>query len=208
MAVIVRRKLVGKELNGIAERERAELQRKLGDVEQVKEFSGPWTARVTWRGGFAAQSKVRRHTIEFDEPAAMEADDSAASAHEYLLSALGACLITGFVLHATTERVRLDSVELSLTGSFDNILRWAGLSATGNPGYRSIQVTAQISGDADEDQLRNLWDRAVAGSPVMQTITNPTPVFTVMQVVPSQAADPAASSAGREDRPGPDRPEV
>lgn len=184
----VRRKQGGKELNGIAERERAELQRKMGDVEQVKEFSGPWTARVSWRGGFSAQSQVRRHTIEFDEPAGLEAGDSAASAHEYLLSALGACLITGFVLHATTERVRLDSIELTLTGSFDNILRWAGLSRTGNPGYRSIEVSALVGGDADEDQLRNLWDRAVAGSPVMHTITNPTPVFTVMQVLRPESA--------------------
>jgi uncharacterized OsmC-like protein len=185
--VTVRRRQGGRELNGIAERERAELQRKLGDVEQVKEFSGPWTANVTWRSGFAAESRVRKHTIEFDEPAGLEAGDSAASAHEYLLSALGACLITGFVLHATTERVQLASVELTLTGSFDNILRWAGLSKTGNPGYRSIEVTARVSGDADEDRLRNLWDRAVAGSPVLQTITNPTPVFTIMQVVPAEA---------------------
>jgi uncharacterized OsmC-like protein len=187
--VAMRRKVAGRELNGIVEQNRAELQRKLGDVEQVKEFSGLWTAHVSWRGGFTARSQVRQHVIEFDEPAGLEAADAAASAHEYLLSALGACLITGFVLHATTERVRIDSIELSLTGSFDNILRWAGLSKTGNPGYRSIEVTAQISGDADENRLRDLWDRAVAGSPVMQTITNPTPVFTIMEVVPDSQPD-------------------
>jgi hypothetical protein len=43
---------------------------------------------------------------------------------------------------------------------------------------------------SDEDHLRNLWDHAVAGSPVMQTITNPTPVFTIMQVVPPGSATP------------------
>jgi uncharacterized OsmC-like protein len=182
--VTTRRKQAGSELNGIIDHKQGELRRKLADAEQVKEFSGPWTATVKWQGGFAARAQVRTHSIEFDEPTEMQAADAAASAHEYLLSALGACLITGFVLHATTERVQLHSVEVSLTGSFDNILRWAGLSETGSPGYRSIEVSAKISGDADDDRLRDLWDRAVAGSPVLQTITNPTPVFTVMQVLP------------------------
>jgi uncharacterized OsmC-like protein len=166
---------------GIDGPRRARLLATLRDPERVKEFSGPWAARVTWKGGFKAESKMRTHVIEFDEPADLEADDSAASAHEHLLSALGSCLATGVVVHATARSVKLEEVEISLTGTFDNVLRWAGLSESGSPAYRSIEARAHIRGDADEDTLRDIWDQALAGSPVAQTIIRPTPVISVME---------------------------
>ncbi|WP_327436574.1 MULTISPECIES: hypothetical protein [unclassified Streptomyces] len=37
-------------------------------------------------------------------------------------------------------------------------------------------------------ELRDLWERALAGSPVAQTISRPTPVVAVLEVVDGEGA--------------------
>lgn len=171
-------------LNGISAAHRRELSARLGDRERVSTFSGPWEVETVWRGGFRVDAQARGHTIEFDEPADLTAKDSAPTPHEYVLSAVAACITDGVVLHATTQGIRIDDLEVRVTGTFENILRWAGLASTGNPGFGALQVSGRISGDADASTLTELWNRAIAGSPVAQTISRPTAITSQLHVEP------------------------
>jgi uncharacterized OsmC-like protein len=170
------------QLNGIGPGRQQELRGKLADARRMREFSGPWSAQVRWAGGFRTEARMRGHHIAFDEPGDLAAGDSAASPHEFVLSALGACLVAGIVLHATLQDVRLTSIDVQVSGTFDNILRWAGLESTGNPGYRAVELRATIAADVDDDVIRDIWDRALSGSPVAQTVSLPTPVIAVMEI--------------------------
>ncbi|MGX6446598.1 OsmC family protein [Patulibacter sp. S7RM1-6] len=172
----------GRTINGVPADRRRSLAAQLADARRVREFSGPWTARVTWEEGFRTRAHVRGHTIPFDEPADLAADDTAPTPHEHVLSALGACLAAGLVMHATVAGIALDALEVEVSGTFDNILRWAGLAESGSPGFRGLEVRATLGGDAPEEDLRDLWDRALAGSPVAQTLAHPTPVSSVLRV--------------------------
>ncbi|MEV5646865.1 OsmC family protein [Nocardia sp. NPDC052254] len=164
-------------VNGIGFEHRAALAEQMRDPDRVGRFSGPWTATTTWRGGFRVDARVRSHTIAFDEPADLTGHDSAPTPHEYLLSAVGACITDGMVLHATLAGIEIRTLNVRVTGSFDNILRWAGLAEEGNPGFGALEISGTVAADAEPEQLIDLWNRAVSGSPVAQTVGRPTSII-------------------------------
>lgn len=166
-----------KALNGLHPEKLKGILESMKRPEVQKAVSGPWKSRVVWQDGFRVKAYMRKHAIEMDEPTDLDATDMAASAHEQVLSAVGACLTVGFVLNATKRGIRIHDLEVALEGHFDNILKWAGVSETGNPGYRGIKAKLFVKADADEATLRNLWKLAVEGSPVTQTVTRGTPVI-------------------------------
>ena len=96
--------------------------------------------------------------------------------HAIIAGALVAIAV-GFVLNATKRGVKVHDLEIALEGNFSNILKWAGHSDTGNPGYPSIKAKVFVKADADEATLREIWKAAVEGSPVTQTVTRPTEII-------------------------------
>ncbi len=153
------------------------------DKEFLKAVTGPWKSRVVWQGGFKAKAYMRKHAVEMDEPEGLDASDSAASAHEQLLSAVGSCLTVGYVLNATRRGVKIHDLEIAMEGNFDNILKWAGHAPGGNPGYPTVKAKCFVRADADEKVLREIWQAAIDGSPVTQTVARPTKIETEFEKV-------------------------
>jgi len=170
-------------LNGLHPQKLKEILESIKQPEVLAGVSGPWKSRVVWQSGFRAKAYMRNHAVEMDEPGALDATDLAASAHEQLLSAIGACMTVGFVLNATKRGVKIYDLEIALEGHFDNILKWAGLDDSGNPGYRGIKAKLFVRADADEATLREIWKAAVDGSPVTQSVVRGTPVNAEFQMV-------------------------
>lgn len=170
-------------LNGLHPAKLEEVIESLKDSENLKAFSGPWRSRITWQGGFKAKAHTRTHVVELDEPEGLDTQDTAASAHELLLSAIGSCMMVGFVLNATRQGIKVDNLEIAVEGNFENILKWAGLDEAGNPGYGGITAKAYVRADADEQTLREIWKKAVDGSPVTQSVIRGTSVTTEFEVV-------------------------
>ena len=170
-------------LNGLHPEKLEAVVESLKDPTNLKEFSGPWRTRVVWDGGFRAKAHMRTHTVAFDEPAGLDTQDTAASAHELLLSAVGACMMVGFVLNATRQGVRIENLEIAVEGNFENILKWAGLDDSANPGYGGVKAKVYVQADADEATLREIWKKAVEGSPVTQSVARATPIETEFEAV-------------------------
>ena len=172
------------ELNGLRPAKIEEILDSMRDDPAVLQaVSGPWKSRVVWQGGFKGKAYMRKHMVQMDEPEGLDAKDSAASAHEQLLSAVGSCMMVGFVLNATKRGIKIHDLEIALEGNFDNILKWAGHSSAGNPGYRAIKAKAFVKADADKATLQEIWKLAVEGSPVTQTVAQPTQVITEFEAV-------------------------
>jgi uncharacterized OsmC-like protein len=170
-------------LNGLHPKKMQAILESMRQPEVLESVTGPWTSRVVWQGGFRAKAYMRKHTIEMDEPEGLDATDLAASAHEQLLSAVGSCMMVGFVLNATKRGVKIHDLEISLEGHFDNILKWAGIEETGNPGYRSVKAKVFVKADADEAALREIWKLAVDGSPVTQSVARHTEIIPEFAIV-------------------------
>ncbi len=139
--------------------------------EAARAVNGPWRTRVEWQGGLKAKAYMRNHVANFDEPEGLGASDSAASAHEHVLSAAGACMLTGFIFQATRRGIKIHNAEIALEGTFGDIKNWAGLTDENTPGYPEIKAKIYVKADADKTTLEHLWNEAWKRSVVTQTIT-------------------------------------
>ena len=76
------------------------------------------------------------------------------------MSAVGACVATGFVAQATGRGVKVESLEVQVDGKL-NLPVFFGL-AEGNPGYDEMAVTVYAQTDAAPDVLQEIYDKAVS----------------------------------------------
>lgn len=148
------------------------------EEQRVREHR--WQARVAWQPGpagdpAAASAKVycRNHRWEVGQPASFDLSDSAPSAVEYVLGALGACLAQGLQLRASQRGIRINNIEVQLDGQLDNIYVFLGLESSGHPGFAALRGKAYVQSDADPDVLQALWREVLTGSPVTQSLQRP-----------------------------------
>lgn len=138
--------------------------------------------RGTIRGFYGAgqedTSRAESFVIDAGEPAVLCGSDTGPNPAELLLSALAACLTTSLVYVAAARKVKLTSVASTVEGDMD--VRGAlGLSNEVRNGFERIRVTFQVEGDATEEKLQELVQRAQARSAVFDMVTNGAPVSVV-----------------------------
>jgi uncharacterized OsmC-like protein len=135
--------------------------------------------RSTIKGFYGAGGEDSTRTEEFQldagEPAILLGTNTGPNPVEYLLHALAACLTTSIVYVAAARKVKLTSVESTLTGDLD--ARGAfGLDDEPRNGFERIGVSFRVTGDAPEDRLREVVERATKRSAVYDMVTNGVPV--------------------------------
>jgi uncharacterized OsmC-like protein len=135
--------------------------------------------RSTIKGFYGAGGEDSTRTEEFQldagEPAILLGTNTGPNPVEYLLHALAACLTTSIVYVAAARKVKLTSVESTLTGDLD--ARGAfGLDDEPRNGFERIGVSFRVTGDAPDDKLREVVERATKRSAVYDMVTNGVPV--------------------------------
>jgi uncharacterized OsmC-like protein len=120
-------------------------------------------------------------TIDAGEPAILLGTDTGPNPAEALLHALAACLTTTLVYVATARKVTLTRVESTLEGDMD--VRGAlGLDDTYRNGFTNIRVTFKIDGNAPDEKLQELVERAQLRSAVFDMVTHGVPVTVAAMV--------------------------
>ena len=88
---------------------------------------------------------------------------------------MAACLTTSIVYVAAARKVELSSVESTLTGDMD--VRGAlGVDEEPRNGFERIHVSFRVTGNAPEEKLREVVERASQRSAVYDMVTNGVPV--------------------------------
>src|SRR5215211_7607396 len=135
--------------------------------------------RTTIRDFYAANQEDTSRTEEFvldaGEPAILLGTDTGPNPAEFLLHALAACLTTSLVYVAAARGVHLTEVESTLEGDMD-VQGALGLSDDYRNGFERIRVSFRLSGDAPEEKLREVVERATKRSAVFDMVTNGVPV--------------------------------
>jgi uncharacterized OsmC-like protein len=135
--------------------------------------------RSTIRDFYAANqedtSREREFVLDAGEPAILLGTDTGPNPAEYLLHALAACLTTSLVYIAAARGVHLTEVESTLEGEMD-VQGALGLSDEYRNGFEHIHVSFRIAGDAPEEKLREVVERAQKRSAVFDMVTNGVPV--------------------------------
>src|SRR5215203_2696980 len=135
--------------------------------------------RSTIKGFYAAGGEDTTRSDEFHadagEPAILLGTDTGPNPAEFLLHALAACLTTSIVYVAAARKVRLTSVESTLTGDMD--VRGAlGVDEEPRNGFEQIRIAFKVTGDAPAEKLREVVERAKKRSAVYDMVTNGVPV--------------------------------
>jgi uncharacterized OsmC-like protein/TusA-related sulfurtransferase len=144
------------------------------DTNRARRFV--WSARVRWTEGMQARAFIRNHSFNVGQPASFDTQDIAPSAVEYVLAAIGGCLVVGFQWRASQRGIAVRNLEVSLQARADNILVFLGLEEQGHPGMQQIDGRLYVDADSDEEVLQELWQETVRRSPVTQSLLRAVPV--------------------------------
>jgi uncharacterized OsmC-like protein len=133
------------------------------------------TIRDFYGAGQEDVSRAEAFSVDAGEPAVLCGSDTGPNPAELLLAALAACLTTSLVYVAAARKVRLTAVSSTVEGDMD--VRGAlGLSDDVRNGFEQIRVHFHVEGDASEEKLRELVQRAQQRSAVFDMVTNGVPV--------------------------------
>jgi len=121
------------------------------------------------------ESREQAFVIDAGEPAVLLGGDTGANPAEHLLHALAACLTTTLVYIATARKVRLTEVSSTLVGDMD-VRGCLGIDDEYRNGFTRIRASFTVKGDAPEEKLREIVERAKARSAVFDMVTNGVPV--------------------------------
>jgi hypothetical protein len=130
-----------------------------------------WSVRVSSAGPGLATAFVRKQKFAVGAPVTFDDDDPSVSALEYVLGALGADLVNGFVALARLRRVLVDHAEAVVHGRLDNPMMHVGVvGETGHPGLDEVTVKVYVSSSAPEEAVRKVWQETLDKSPLVHTL--------------------------------------
>jgi uncharacterized OsmC-like protein len=129
------------------------------------------TTIETFSGAGGEHSHKQEFAYDADHPAVLVGADQAPTPVEFLLHALGACLMAGVANVASARGVTLTAVEASIEGDID-LQGILGISKEVRNGYQQIRVTFRIEGDASPETMREIVEQSRARSAVYDVLTN------------------------------------
>jgi uncharacterized OsmC-like protein len=138
-------------------------------------------ANVTFRvasrqsAGLRSDARIRQFEVGVDEPPALGGTDTAPNPVEYALLALATCQEITYRLHADHLGIPLDGVAVSLEGDLD-LRGFFGVDHSVRPGFTAIRGTVTLESPAPESELQRLKDHVDAHCPVLDLLSNPTPL--------------------------------
>lgn len=127
-------------------------------------------------------SRQEPFVLEGDEPPVLLGDNRGPNAVELVLQALGFCYAVGYAANAAAQGIEIDSMDYEVEGDID-LGRFLGQEGP-RPGFTEIRVKSRISSpNATPEQLTELCQYVQDTSPVKDTLVQPVPVTTSLEVV-------------------------
>lgn len=114
----------------------------------------------------------RRFTIAVDEPFELLGENTAPNPQEYLMTALNACIMVGYVAGAAMKGVTLSTLEVETSGQLD-LRGFLGIDPAVRPGYESIRYVVRIKGNGTPEQFREIHETVIKTSPNYFNISRP-----------------------------------
>ena len=142
-----------------------------------------WRVATTWQGQTRSRSEVegfsiggaevpRRFTVDIDEPSELGGSNRFANPQEYLLAALNACMMVGYVAQCAVRGITLESLAIETEGEID-LRGFLGIDPRVAPGYESLLYKVRIKGDASEEQFAEIHEAVMATSPNFHNLSRP-----------------------------------
>jgi uncharacterized OsmC-like protein len=142
-----------------------------------------WGVSTRWVSGAQSESEVKGYEINgqhvarsfrfrTDEPKELAGGNQFPNPQEYLLGALNACMVVGYVALSTLYGIELESLAIETEGEID-LRGFLGLSKEVKPGYDEIHYRVKIKGNGTEAQFREIHEFVTATSPNRFNLSQP-----------------------------------
>jgi uncharacterized OsmC-like protein len=155
-------------------------------VEAIQQDSaqGMTTFRVksSWQGQTLSETKVesyilggeeikREFTFHSDEPLELCGTNKFPNPQEYLMGALNACMMVGYVAASALNGIKLEKLEIVTEGDID-LRGFLAIDSKVIPGYDSISYTVHIKGNGTPEQFQKIHEFVQKTSPNYYNIAN------------------------------------
>jgi putative redox protein len=137
--------------------------------------------------GLRSTVSARQFSLTVDEPETLGGKDAGPNPVELVLAALGTCQEVTYRLYADSLGIPLDGISVKVEGHID-LRGFFALDDAVRPGYRDIHATVEIDSPADEADIRRLTETVDGLCPVLDILTNKTPVTLSVEHVSRKAA--------------------
>lgn len=137
------------------------------DKEDARQYQ--WRLRARATGHLKSTVYARNFSFEVGQTASFEEKDTHPCALEYLFGALAGALATSFASECARAGLEVDDIEISLSGSLNNILSHMGLE-DGDPSVKAVELKCFASTFDDEEKVKEVWQRTVDRSPLAATL--------------------------------------
>ncbi|MFF2019917.1 OsmC family protein [Paenibacillus sp. NPDC058177] len=163
------------------------------DVDALKQFAGSvaddpsngmtqFQVTTDWLKGTQSSSSIKQlklgeQTLErdfqilIDEPAELLGENLAANPQEYLMAALNACMVVGYVAAASLENVQLEQLRIQTEGTLD-LRGFLGLDESIKPGYEELQYKVTVAGNGTPEQWQRIHENVTRTSPNRWNVAN------------------------------------
>lgn len=128
------------------------------------------------------QSRAAAFFLHGDEPPVLLGANRGPNAVELLLQGLAFCYAVGFVANAAAKGIEITHLDYEAEGDLD-VRRFLGLDGQ-RAGFTAIRARARVSSpNATLEQLEELCRYVQETSPVRDSLVNPVPVETTLEIV-------------------------
>jgi uncharacterized OsmC-like protein len=142
-----------------------------------------WKVTNTWQGRTHMRASIesfqiggkavkRPFSIDIDEPLELGGANSHPNPQEYLIAALNACMMVGYVALCALNGIALEKLEILTEGDID-LRGFLGLDPNIPAGYRNLTSTVRIKGDGSKEKFEGIHQMVMATSPNYYNITRP-----------------------------------
>jgi uncharacterized OsmC-like protein len=142
-----------------------------------------WHVSTSWLGQTRSRSQIdgyeiggekvqRQFSIDIDEPSELGGTNQFANPQEYLLSALNACIMVGFVAQCAVHGIRLESLAIETEGDID-LRGFLGIDPVVPAGYQSLSYTIRVKGSGTADEFAKIHEAVMATSPNFYSVSQP-----------------------------------
>src|SRR5262245_33382935 len=143
-----------------------------------------WHVTSRWQGqtwsrtevvGFKLGGKrttARQFSIDIDEPCELGGSNRFANPQEYLLAALNACMIVGYVAQCAVRGITLEKLEIETNGVID-LRGFLGIDPAVPPGYENLSYIVRIKGAGTKEEFAEIHQAVMATSPNFHNVSRP-----------------------------------
>ncbi len=136
----------------------------------------------TWQGQTVSETKIESYRIggkevqrEFkflaDEPLELCGTNTHPNPQEYLMGALNACMMVGYVAACALNGIKLEKLEIKTEGDID-LRGFLAIEQKVIPGYKRISYTVHIKGNGTPEQFKQIHEFVKKTSPNYYNLAN------------------------------------